>query len=110
MRILRNPIWFLFGSVGAGRPYPRVTEAAQHLARSGGSNAPHRSCYFDDRGGIHAQDLARHYHIRRYVPVHYWSPCRRYMVRPLRHWLRQNVGADNIARARELLTLPMISR
>jgi hypothetical protein len=39
------------------------------------------------RGGIHAQDLARRYHIRRFVLVHYWSPCRWHMVRPLRHWL-----------------------
>jgi hypothetical protein len=50
-------------------------------------NSPHLPCYCDDRGGIHAQDLDACYHIRRFVPVHYWSPCGWYMVRPLRHWL-----------------------
>jgi hypothetical protein len=31
--------------------------------------------------------FARCYHIRRYIPVHYWTPCRWHMERALRYWL-----------------------
>ena len=42
---------------------------------------------FDDGGGIHVQDLVRCRHIRRFIPIHYRSPCRWYLVCALRHWL-----------------------
>jgi len=42
---------------------------------------------FDNGGGIHVQDLVRCRHIRRFIPIHYRSPCRWYLVCALRHWL-----------------------
>ena len=82
----RNSVAAIYGDAEG---FSTLRKAAMQWTPTSRRNTPHRPCYFDDRGGIHARDLDRCYHIRRFISVHY-CPRRWYMVRPLRDWIRRD--------------------
>src|SRR6202011_3290404 len=93
-RLLATPHWtnddqcpgrsFGHGSNHARPQCPTARARRAHRDRKSNLASP---VQFDNGGGIHVQDLVRCRHIRRFIPIHYRSPCRWYLVCALRHWL-----------------------